>query len=61
MVNNSPSINKMNNYLSPQILEYIKKRPQHMMLEIQVLAWDRHNNVSGLNWFMGYQHSSLDN
>jgi hypothetical protein len=25
-----------------------KKRPQHMTLEIQVLAWDRHNNVVGL-------------
>jgi hypothetical protein len=25
-----------------------------MMLEIQVLAWDRHINVAGLNWFMGF-------
>ena len=25
-----------------------KKRSQHMMLEIQVLVWDRHKNVAGL-------------
>jgi len=25
-----------------------KKRPQHMELEIQFLAWDRHKNVAGL-------------
>jgi len=25
------------------------KRPQHMALEIQVLAWDRHKYVVGLN------------
>ena len=32
-----------------------KKRPQHMTLEIQVLARDRHNNVAGLNLLMGSQ------
>ena len=37
MVNNSTSINQMNNHLSPQIIEN-KKNPQHMKLEIQVLA-----------------------
>ena len=26
-----------------------QKRPQHMTLEIQVLAWDRHKHVVGLN------------
>jgi hypothetical protein len=26
-----------------------------MALEIQVLAWDRHNNVAELNQLMGYQ------
>jgi len=36
----------MNNDLSPQIIE---KRPQHVALEIQVLAWDRYKNVVGLN------------
>jgi hypothetical protein len=37
MANNSININKMNNYLSPQIIED-KKRPQHMMLEILTLG-----------------------
>jgi hypothetical protein len=31
------------------------------MLEIQVLAWDRHTNVARLNWLMGFQPSSFDN
>ena len=26
-----------------------------MALEIQVLAWDRHNNAAELNQLMGYQ------
>ena len=30
-------------------IKKIKKRPRHMTLEIQVLAWDRHKNVVGLN------------
>ena len=46
MVNKSANINKMNNDLSPQIIE---KKPQHVALEIQVLAWDRYKNVVGLN------------
>ena len=50
MVNKSANIKKMNNDLSPQIIE---KRPQHVALEIQVLAWDRYKNVVGLN--MGSQ------
>lgn len=29
--------------------------PQHMGLEIQVLAYDRHKNMAGLNWLMRYQ------
>jgi hypothetical protein len=28
-----------------------------MALEIQVLAWDRHKNMAGLNWLMGSQPS----
>jgi len=32
-----------------------------MTLEIQVLPWDRHNNVQGLSWLIGFQASSLDN
>jgi hypothetical protein len=27
----------------------LKKRPQCMALEIQVMTWDGHKNVSGLN------------
>ena len=47
-----------------QLLEH-KKGPQqllehknggHMKLEIQVLDWDRQNNVAGLSRLMGYQH-----
>jgi hypothetical protein len=30
-----------------------------MMLEIQVLAWDRYNNVVGLNWLMRMVHNHL--
>ena len=30
-----------------------------MSLEIQVIAWDRHNNVAGLNQLMDYIPSSL--
>ena len=41
MVNNSTIINKTSNHLSPQSIEH-KKDPQHMAIEIQVLAWDRH-------------------
>jgi hypothetical protein len=32
-----------------------------MMLEIQVLAWDRHTNVAVLNLLMALQSSPLDN
>jgi hypothetical protein len=32
-----------------------------MMLEIQVLAWDRHRNVAELNLVMGKQPSPFDN
>jgi len=42
MVNNSSNINKTNNHLPPQIIDY-------MALEIQVLSWDRHKHVAGLN------------
>jgi hypothetical protein len=48
MVNNSNNINKMNNHLSPKIIEHIT-RQQHVTLENQVLAWDRHTNVAGIN------------
>ena len=49
MVNNSININKTNNHPSPQ--QYIW--PRYITLEIQILAWDRHNNVSELNRWIG--------
>jgi hypothetical protein len=38
-----------------------KYTPRHMTLKIQVLARNRHKNVTGLNLLMGFQPSSLDN
>jgi pyrimidine operon attenuation protein/uracil phosphoribosyltransferase len=46
MVINFTNIKKMINQLSPQIIER-NKRPQHMMLEIQVMGGERQNNVEG--------------
>jgi hypothetical protein len=54
VVNNSTKINKTNNHLSPSLTEQTKKGPQHMTVEIQVLAWDRHKNVAGLNQLMKF-------
>jgi len=34
---------------------WTQKRPRHMTLFIQALAWDRHKNVAGLNRLMGSQ------
>jgi hypothetical protein len=31
----------------------LRTRQWHMVLEIQVLAWDRHKNMAGLNQLMG--------
>jgi len=43
---NAANINKMKNYLSFSFTEHkTKGEPRHMTLEIQVLAWDRHNNM----------------
>jgi hypothetical protein len=52
MAIDSTNINKANNHLSfiAELAEL--KRPRHMTLEIQVLAWDRYNNVAGLNRFI---------
>jgi hypothetical protein len=36
---------------------WTQKRPRHMMLEIQVLACDKHKNVAGLNRLIGPQAS----
>ena len=47
MVSNCTNINKTNNHLSSQIIEN-KKGSGHMVLEIQVLAWDRCKKVAGI-------------
>jgi hypothetical protein len=31
------------------LIHWTQNRPQYMQMEIQALAWDRHNNVEGLN------------
>jgi hypothetical protein len=47
----STNINKTHNYLSHLIIE--QKKPQHMALEIQVLAWDIYKNMACLKRSMG--------
>jgi hypothetical protein len=37
------------------------KRPRQMTLEINVLVWNRHKNVAGLNRLIRSQPSPLDN
>ena len=54
MLNKSTNVNKTNNHLSSQLIEH-KKDHGHMTLEIQILAWDKHKNVAGLNLIMGSQ------
>jgi len=49
-----PNINKTNSHLLPLLTEH-RKRSWHMKVEIQVLAWDRHKNVVGLNRSMRSQ------
>jgi len=51
MINNSTYIKKMNIHLSlsPKTIEHKKGRLCDMALEIKVLAWDKLNNVVGLN------------
>ena len=56
LVNNS--INKMNNNLSPYLIEHKKWEVDNDMT--LVLAWDRHKNVVALNWLMGSQPSPLN-
>ena len=38
-------------YFKPK---WTEKTQRHMVLEILVLALDRHKNVAGLNWLMGF-------
>jgi hypothetical protein len=55
----SPSLteHKENNHLSPSLTEHKKD----MTLKIQVLAWDRHKNVTELNRLMRSQPTLLNN
>jgi hypothetical protein len=46
---NFTNINKTNNHLTSWLNSLNTKRLCHVTLEIQVLAWDRHKNVVGLN------------
>jgi hypothetical protein len=60
MVNNSTNINKANSPLSSSFTEHKKKTTTYdVAIAINVLAWDRHKNVSGLNQLMGPQSPLL--
>ena len=54
MVNNSTKVNIMKHHLSLQTIEHKK---DHM----EFLAWDRYNNVTGLNPLIRYPHSPSNN
>jgi hypothetical protein len=45
-------MNKTSKHISPKINEHKKNPPRYMAFEIQVLAWDRHKYVAGLNRLM---------
>jgi hypothetical protein len=64
MVNNTTNINKTNNHLLPWTIYAKKKRPWHIQIEIQIMAWDRHENVAVLSAYneksyMSYCHLLL--
>ena len=46
---------KTNNHLSPQLIQHKKRTTICDVLEIQVLAWDRHTNVAGINLIFLWQ------
>jgi hypothetical protein len=47
MVDKSPNINTTRNHLSSQMTEHCTQiRPQHMKMEIKVLASNRHKNMT---------------
>ena len=60
MVNNSTSLNKTNDHLSPQIIEDEKIPNWHMTLKIQVLALDRTKKVAVLNQLTASNHWPCD-
>ena len=55
---NGSNCNNMILTVLPQIIEHAKVQ-WHMLIEIQVLAWDRHINVTELNRLM-VSHPHLD-
>jgi len=67
MANYSTNINKIKQ-TDLTSSHWTLKRPWHMVLEIQVLSWDRHKYVcvgwgygGGLSWLIGSQPSPSDN
>ena len=61
MVNNPSIQTKRTTTSDLNLLQHDQNGPRHMTLEIQILAWDRHIHVAGLDQLMGYQPSTLDN
>ena len=57
MVINSTNISTHQTITSHLINSLNTKRTWHMImtLGIQVLSWDRHKHVAGLNWLIGFQ------
>jgi len=58
MINHSTNINKTSTFTH---WTQTKKRPRHMALGMQIMSWDKHSIVAGLNRLIGSQPSSLDN
>ena len=54
-------VHKTNNLFSPHIIEHKKYHDVYMALTIDILAWDRRNNMEMLNRLMASQTSPLDN
>jgi len=38
-----------------------QKGPRRMLMKIQFLVWERHKNMTGLNWWLGSNPHPLDN
>ena len=49
MDNNSTNINNTNSH---HLFKSINTKTRHVKLEIQVLTWNRHKNVAGINRLM---------
>jgi len=49
MGNNSTNINNTNSH---HLFKSINTKTRHVKLEIQVLTWNRHKNVAGINRLM---------